>query len=94
MADGVRRNLYQISLDTGDIVPLLPFKPGNPIAVVYDEPNHEVFWTDVLQRSIGRYSLRSRLLVEQYVYISTDSKFLTSFGMHESSKFEKYIMDF
>jgi hypothetical protein len=81
VADNARRNLYQISLDTCEAVPLLPCKPGNTIAVVYDELNHEVFWTDVTERSIGRYSLRSRLSVRQCTFISTDSKCLTSCGM-------------
>jgi hypothetical protein len=74
VADNDRRNLFQVSLDTGDMLPLLPVKPRCPVAVVYDHLSDEVFWTDSLQNSIGRYSLRNRSRTIHVVYRSDDGK--------------------
>jgi hypothetical protein len=74
VADINRRNLFQVSLDTGDMVPLLPVEPLCPVAVVYDHLNDEVFWTDSEYNWIGRYSLRNRSTTIQVVYRSDDGK--------------------
>jgi len=47
----------QVSLDEHEMVAILPSKPQRPIAVAYDEVDHQVYWTDVRQRTISRYSL-------------------------------------
>jgi len=39
------------------MVPILPSKAQRPIAVAYDDINDAVYWTDVRQRTINRYSL-------------------------------------
>lgn len=60
VADSERRNLFQVGLDNGLMVPLLPIKVRRPIAVAYDNINDDVYWTDVIQKVIGQYSLKKR----------------------------------
>ena len=57
VADSGRRNLIQIGLDSGQMVLILPVKLTAPIAVAYDSINRVVYWTDVAQRSIGKFAL-------------------------------------
>lgn len=74
VADSMRRNLFQVGLATGEMAPILPVKIRRPIAVAYDEQNSVVYWTDVAQRSIGRYSLQDRLPTIQSIFFSTEGK--------------------
>jgi len=58
VADSGLRNLYQVDASSGATAQLLPFGvASNPIALAYDHVAKFIYWTDVIGRTINRYSL-------------------------------------
>ena len=68
--DDVRRNLFQVGIDNGIMVPILPVQHGGVTGIAYDPVNGYVYWTDKLQHWIARYSLvnrsRTTTIVKQF----------------------------
>ena len=49
-----RRNIYQIDLDSGAVIPLLATRPISPTALAFDPVDKVLYWTDVNQGLIGK----------------------------------------
>jgi hypothetical protein len=64
-------NLFQIGVDGGGMVPLLPTSTNGPVAVAFDELANEVYWTDVMDKTINSYSLNTRATRWRTVYRDT-----------------------
>ena len=58
VADQYLRNIYQVDPISGTTAQLLPFgTASNPLALAYDSTNKLIYWTDVNDHTINRYSL-------------------------------------
>jgi len=58
VADGYLRNLYQVDASSGATAQLLQFgAASHPVAVAYDPTAKLIYWTDVIDHTINRYSL-------------------------------------
>ena len=58
VADYQLRNLYQVDEATNATAELLPFGTASgPMALAYDSTAKLLYWTDVIDHTINRYSL-------------------------------------
>jgi len=58
VADSLLRNVYQMDAASGDTAQLLPFGfASQPAAVAYDPTAKVIYWTDLADSTINRYSL-------------------------------------
>ena len=60
VADTYLKNIYQVDATNGVTGQLLPFGvASNPIALAYDSTAKLLYWTDVNDHTINKYSLRT-----------------------------------
>jgi len=61
------RNIYQVDATTGATHKLLPLGTAyNPIALAYDSTARMLYWTDVIVKTVNRYSMVTNTSVMIY----------------------------